>query len=139
MAYELLYHLEVMKPRLHHKQRFDISFDFRTKVLTINLWGLWDAKEAETFKEALWKEVKTLGKKEEEWHILMDLTAYPSQLEEVQHIINEGVSFLNTPRIAILAHRPTDQFQNGVVIQGIERQIYSYFSSQKDAVHWLLN
>lgn len=121
-----------------HKQRFEISLEPSTKILTIKLWGLWDLEEAETFKIALDEEVNISENRDKEWHVLMDLTAYPPQVEEVHHIIAEGLSSLNAPRVAMLARRPMPLFQNGAKSGGIERRIYSYFSAQKDAVRWLL-
>lgn len=128
-----------MTPVQHTKQRFEISPDTRTKVLTITLWGLWDVEEAETFQQALQEVILPLQQQAGEWRILMDITAYPDQLDDVQQIVDEGLNLVHASRVAMLARSPRPQFQYAAAAQGNGHRIYSYFSSRQDAVRWLVN
>lgn len=121
---------------------FYISLDAARNILKISLWGCWDVEVGKKYTEKLKKQIKNLNKKEENWHLLMDLIEYSPQSQEIQNMIREGLAFLNDYKIrkrAILIHGLPLQFSAQSLSQKIILPIYSYFKSEDDAIRWLLD
>jgi hypothetical protein len=121
---------------------FQISLDTARNILKIRLWGLWNVEMGKKYAEKLKEQIKSLNKKEEDWHLLMDLVEYSPQSQETQNIISEGLAFLKDYKIrkrAILIHRTPLQFPEQSLSQKIMLPIYSYFKSEDDAIRWLLD
>lgn len=121
---------------------FQIALDQAKGIVKIRLWGFWDTKLAEEYRKTFQEQIADISANEKEWHLLIDITEYPSQLPEIQHIISEGLALLehhNIIKRAILVNGAITPLEAKSLGRGGGAYIYSYFRSEEDAVRWLLS
>jgi len=121
---------------------FQISIDTTKHVLKIRLWGHWDVELGKEYLKELQEQIKNVNEKEKDWYLLMDLTEYLPQSQEIQNIIAEGLAILKEDKVekrAILVHETIIQIPTETLSGKTRLQVYSYFQSEDDAVQWLLN
>lgn len=128
--------------RPEQEQGFHISVDGTKAIVKIRFWGFWDMELAEQYRKKFEEQIRKINASEKEWYLLIDVMNYPSQLPEVQHIIDEGLALLeahNIAKRAILVNGAITRFQTEALTGGTGIHIYSYFRTEDDAIRWLLN
>jgi len=120
---------------------FDISYDDSINIVTLRLSGFWDMELGEKFEREFQEKVREVHANGKEWHLLLNLTRCPPQLQEVQNIVSRAMIFAKEAGMqkkAILVDGSIAPFQVDKLIQDPELQINFYFRSEDDAIRWLL-
>lgn len=121
---------------------FDISYDGSINIVTLRFRGFWDVKLGEKFEREFQKKIKDICISGRGWHLLLDLTRYPPQLQEIQDIMGKAMQFAKQAGMqkkAVLVNGLITPFQTDSLIQDPELQFNFYFQSEDAAVRWLLN
>jgi hypothetical protein len=121
---------------------FSISFDDTRDILMTRVWGMWDEAFAEKYGYGLKEKVEEVYANEQIWGILADLRELLPRSEEVQQIIMRKqfalTRILDIEKIAYLDSQTTTQLQMNTFFQESDRQVFSCFESEDEAIQWLL-
>jgi hypothetical protein len=122
---------------------FSISFDNTRDILTTRVWGMWDEAFAEKYEYGMKEKIEEVCANEQVWGVLADLRELLTRSEEVQRIIMcEQFTMardLGVEKIAYLGSQIMTQWQLDTFFQEGDKQVFSCFESEDDAIQWLLS
>jgi len=122
------------------KQGFTLSADPQQHIVTLRLWGRWDANLGQTYLTAIQQQVQALDCDEEGWDLLIDVADYIPPAPDVEQVIREGLAELNDVPIkkeAMLVRGAIPPLLSHTGWRPAPT-IVSYFQSKEHALHWLL-
>lgn len=121
---------------------FSISFDDTRDILTTRVWGRWDEEFVEKYEYGFKEKIEEACANGQIWGVLADLRELLPRSEEVQRIIMYKqfamARILGIAKIAYLGSQTTTQLQMNTFFRENDRQVFSCFESEDEAIQWLL-
>jgi hypothetical protein len=125
----------------NEKAGFRVSYDTKTRILTLRMWGLWNEHVGLLFRDAVTAARKPLRPPIVSF-VLADLRNYPTQRPEVQKIHSELMSKSESHGIRRSANLVTDVLSS-MQIRRLSHEgklvEFSFFDNEEDAIAWLLS
>jgi hypothetical protein len=123
----------------NEKSGFKITYDDKTRILTLRMWGLWTEELGLLFREAM-NSARAPLRPPLESYVLADLRRYPTQKPEVQKIHAELMSKSESHGIKRSANLVTEVLAS-MQIRRLSHEgklvEFSFFDNEPDAVEWL--
>lgn len=121
---------------------FEITSDPVQCLLKIRIWGIWGDEMGVAYARTFQEKTAQIPVNAGTWQMLLDLTGYLFQPETIEQLIGQTLMSLSNDTIrkrAVISRGPIVHFPTGDTIPEQGFPIYSYFWSEEDAMHWLLN
>ncbi len=120
---------------------FDVSYDSRTRILYLRMWGMWDEEIAVKYRDAVAQAIRPLPQ-EPASCVLADLSRYPTQKPQVQKYHAELMKMAvahNMTRAANLVSATLTSMQIRRLSQESGLGEFSFFQDEGKAIEWLLS
>jgi hypothetical protein len=125
----------------NEKTGFRISYDQKTRILTLRMWGLWTEELGLRFRDAMNTAREPLRPPTASY-VLADLRRYPTQKPEVQKIHAELMSKSESHGIRRSANLVAEVLAS-MQIRRLSHEgklvEFSFFDDENEAVEWLLS
>ena len=72
---------------------FEIFHDDTKNILILQVYGFWDVEFGKRFEKEVRKKINEMHTNRKDWHLLMDFTKSPPQLQEIQSIFRTVMRF----------------------------------------------
>lgn len=123
------------------KSGFSISYDDKTRILTLRMWGLWTLELGLLFRDAM-NTARAPLRAPKETYVLADLRRYPTQKPEVQKIHSDLMSKSESHGIKRSANLVAEVLAS-MQIRRLSHEgklvEFSFFDDEDEAVAWLLS
>jgi len=120
---------------------FQVSYDIKTRILYLRMWGLWDEPLGLLFRDAVTEARKPLRASHPSF-VLADLRRYPTQKPAIQKIHAELMAKSESHGILRSANLVTEVLSS-MQIRRLSHEgklvEFSFFDSEESAVDWLLS
>lgn len=121
---------------------FEITLHDAKHIVRVRTWGCWDMELAKIYGNALGEKIDEIRENDEEWCVLVDVTAFHPRSEDVQRMMCEHLetaSKRGIKKIAYLGTRSVVQLRLNRLFREIEMPLHAFFESQDGALQWLLS
>ena len=120
---------------------YEFGFDEARAILKVRYWGFWDRALGQKFIAEFEQQVQAVSVLQKEWYILANLTQFPPQSAELQRFLTEAMAFAKDHRLkksARLVESTITQLQFERLSKDTHLQEYAFFTSEQEAIRWLL-
>ena len=121
------------------QRRFQVAVDPGSSIVRLKVWGFWDAAEGKAYVDEFRRKIAALvGKR---WCVLADISEFPAQKPEVNEFIGQTMAHANASgmrKAANLVSSALTRMQIGRLSADMGVPEYSFFTSESEAVAWLL-
>jgi hypothetical protein len=125
----------------NEKSGFRVSYDDKTHILTLRMWGLWTEEIGLLFRDAV-NAARAPLRPPVASYVLADLRRYPTQRPEVQKIHSELMSKSEGHGIRRSANLVTEVLAS-MQIRRLSHEgklvEFSFFEDEDEAIAWLLS
>ncbi|WP_437632070.1 serine/threonine protein kinase [Sorangium sp. So ce854] len=123
------------------QRRFQIRADVTTGILHVKVWGFWDVEEAKAYLDEFRQKASTLLHLGKPWYVLADIADFPPQKPDVSPYVGQTMAYAvehDMRRAANLVHSALSKMQISRLSASMGLPEYSFFTSEADAIAWLL-
>ncbi|MGK3999875.1 serine/threonine protein kinase [Sorangium sp. So ce1024] len=123
------------------QRRFQIRADVTTGILHVKVWGFWDVEEAKAYLDEFRQKASTLLHLGRPWYVLADIADFPPQKPDVSPYVGQTMAYAvehDMRRAANLVHSALSKMQISRLSASMGLPEYSFFTSEADAIAWLL-
>lgn len=120
---------------------FDVSYDARTRILYLRMWGIWDEDIALKYRDVTAQAIRAI-RPEPPSRVLADLSRYPTQKPNVQKVHAELMKLAvthNMTRAANLVSATLTSMQIRRLSQESGLGEFSFFQDEAKALEWLVS
>jgi hypothetical protein len=125
-----------------HPQGFEITLHDPQRLVSIRIWGDWDAEFAGKYGDALEEKIADIREHDREWCVLVDLTAFAPRSEDARQIVRQQTAAAGKQRmkkIAYVGAALAAQLRFNKHVRETETPSCACFESHADALQWLLS
>ncbi|KYF56024.1 hypothetical protein BE08_25565 [Sorangium cellulosum] len=112
-----------------------------TGILHVKVWGFWDVEEAKAYLDEFRQKASTLLHLGKPWYVLADIADFPPQKPDVSPYVGQTMAYAvehDMRRAANLVHSALSKMQISRLSASMGLPEYSFFTSEADAIAWLL-
>ncbi|WP_438015801.1 serine/threonine-protein kinase [Sorangium sp. So ce315] len=123
------------------QRRFQVRADMTTGILHVKVWGFWDVEEAKAYLDEFRQKAATLLHLGRPWYVLADIADFPPQKPDVSPYVGQTMAYAvehDMRRAANLVHSALSKMQISRLSASMGLPEYSFFTSEADAIAWLL-
>ncbi|KYF77919.1 hypothetical protein BE11_51005, partial [Sorangium cellulosum] len=123
------------------QRRFQIRADLATGILHVKVWGFWDIEEAKAYLDDFRQKASALLHLGRPWYVLADIADFPPQKPDVSPYVGQTMAYAvehDMRRAANLVHSALSKMQISRLSAAMGLPEYSFFTSEADAIAWLL-
>ncbi|WP_437711108.1 serine/threonine-protein kinase [Sorangium sp. So ce448] len=123
------------------QRRFTVRPDMSTGVLHVKVWGFWDIDEGKAYLDEFRQKASTLLNLGKPWYVLADIADFPPQKPEVSPYVEQTMAYAvehGMRKAANLVNSALSKMQISRLSAAMGLPEYSFFTSEADAVAWLL-
>ncbi|MEO8799771.1 MAG: hypothetical protein ABI551_17890 [Polyangiaceae bacterium] len=120
---------------------FEVSYNARTRILCLRMWGIWDEDIAIKYRDAVAQAIRALPREPASF-VLADLSRYPTQKPQVQKYHAELMKLAvahNMTRAVNLVSATLTSMQIRRLSQESGLGEFSFFQDEAKAIEWLLS
>ncbi|MGK3985421.1 protein kinase [Sorangium sp. So ce136] len=123
------------------QRRFQVRADTGTGVLHVKVWGFWDVDEGRAYLDDFRYKASTLLHLGKPWYVLADIADFPPQRPDVSPYVEQTMAYAvehGMRRAANLVNSALSKMQISRLSAAMGLPEYSFFTSEADALAWLL-
>lgn len=129
----------------NQQKGYEITFNEESRILKFRGWGFWDSGIIRKFEKE-WKEkVREISASDRDWYVLVDLTDFPPQSEEIQKFTYAIMGFEemkfgtvhNLKKGTGIIGRTLTELQLGRLVKEAGIPDNAVFQSEDEAIQWL--
>ncbi|WP_438005508.1 serine/threonine-protein kinase [Sorangium sp. So ce321] len=123
------------------QRRFQVRPDTATGVLHVKVWGFWDVDEGRAYLDDFRQKASTLLHLGKPWYVLADIADFPPQKPDVSPYVEQTMAYAvehGMRRAANLVNSALSKMQISRLSAAMGLPEYSFFTSEADALAWLL-
>ena len=119
---------------------YEIIADFYRSILFVTIRGVWDIETAKQYQKELKKIVAPWVQSGEPWYVIIDVSEYPPQNEDVRAIHRELVDFAKNNGLQKAANIVSNKTYRGHIKYLSEKsglKNYAFFKNIDEAEQWI--